>query len=108
MEHISSYVPRQATGFLADFKAFAMQGNIIDLAVGIVIGVAFNAIVNSFVADIIMPIIATIFGKPDFSAIVIGQVKIGNFITSVINFLIIALSVFVVLKFLMRKDMKSV
>lgn len=91
-----------ASGFVNEFKAFAIQGNLIDLAVGIVIGTAFNAIVTSLVADIIMPIIAMIFGAPDFTAIVLGQVKIGNFITSVINFLIIALSVFVALKFVMR------
>jgi len=88
--------------FLDEFKAFALQGNIIDLAVGIVIGTAFNAIVQSLVADVIMPIIAMIFGAPDFSSIVLGQVKIGNFITAVVNFLIIALSVFVALKVVMR------
>ncbi len=92
----------KAKTFLGEFKAFALQGNIIDLAVGIVIGTAFNAIVQSLVADVIMPIIAMIFGAPDFSAIVLGQVKIGNFITAIVNFLIIALSVFVALKFVMR------
>ena len=91
-----------ASGFVNEFKAFAIQGNLIDLAVGIVIGTAFNAIVTSLVADIIMPIIAMIFGAPDFTAIVLGQVKIGNFITAIVNFLIIALSVFVALKFIMR------
>lgn len=91
-----------ASGFVNEFKAFAIQGNLIDLAVGIVIGTAFNAIVTSLVADIIMPIIAMIFGAPDFTAIVLGQVKIGNFITSIVNFLIVALSVFVALKFVMR------
>ena len=91
-----------ASGFVNEFKAFAMQGNLIDLAVGIVIGTAFNAIVTSLVADIIMPIIAMIFGAPDFTSIVLGQVKIGNFITSIVNFLIVAVSVFVALKFVMR------
>lgn len=107
MDTIKQMVPSKAQGFMSEFKTFAMQGNVIDLAVGIVIGTAFNAIVTSLVNDVVMPIIATLFGKPDFSAFVIGQVKIGNFITSVINFLIIALSVFVVLKFLMKKDMKK-
>lgn len=88
--------------FFTEFKAFALKGNLIDLAVGIVIGVAFNAVVNSLVTDIVMPIIATIFGKPDFAAIAIGNVMIGNFITAVVNFLIIGLSVFVVLKFVLR------
>ncbi len=88
--------------FIAEFRTFALQGNLIDLAVGIVIGTAFNAIVNSLVADVIMPIIAMIFGAPDFSKIVLGQIMIGNFITALVNFLIIALSVFVALKFVMR------
>lgn len=107
MDTLKNMVPGQAKGFLGEFKTFAMQGNVIDLAVGIVIGTAFNAIVNSLVADVVMPIIAMLFGKPDFSELVLGQVKIGNFITSIVNFLIIALSVFVVIKFLMRKDMKK-
>lgn len=85
-----------------EFKAFALQGNIIDLAVGIIIGVAFNAVVNSLVSDIIMPIIATLFGKPDFSSITIGNILIGNFIGAVINFLIISLSIFVVIKYVLR------
>lgn len=100
-------VPGHAKGFLSEFKAFAMQGSVIDLAVGIVIGTAFNAIVTSLVNDVIMQLIAAIFGKPDFNAIMIGPVHIGAFLTNVVNFLIIALSVFVVLKFLMRKDMKK-
>lgn len=103
MEHISSFVPGQAKGFFSEFKAFAMKGNAIDLAVGIIIGLAFNAIINSLVNDIVMPLIATIFGKPDFSAIVIGQIQIGNFITSVINFLIIGLSVFMVVKYIFKR-----
>ncbi len=90
-------------GFLNEFKAFAMQGNVIDMAVGIVIGVAFNAIVTSLVGDVIMPLIAMIFGQPDFSSIVLGSVKIGNFINSVVNFLIVAFSIFMVLKFILRK-----
>lgn len=92
----------KASGFFSEFQAFAMKGSLIDLAVGIVIGTAFNAIVTSLVADVIMPLIAMIFGAPDFSAIALGQIKIGNFITSIVNFLIIALSVFVALKFVMR------
>lgn len=93
----------KTSSFISEFKAFALQGSVIDLAIGIVIGTAFNAIVASLVNDIIMPIIATIFGKPDFSAIVIGNIKIGSFITNIINFLIISLSVFLVIKFLMRR-----
>ncbi len=102
MDTIKNMVPGKAHGFVEEFKAFAMQGNLIDLAVGIVIGTAFNAIVTSLVADIIMPLIGMIFGAPDFTSIVLGSVKIGNFITSIVNFLIIAISVFVTIKILMR------
>lgn len=99
MEKITQLVPGQAKSFFGEFKAFAFKGNMIDLAVGIVIGTAFNAIINSLVNDVVLPLIATIFGKPDFSDIVLGQIMIGKFLTSFINFLIIALSVFLVLKF---------
>ncbi len=101
MENLKN-VSGRATNFIEEFKAFALKGSVLDLAIGIVVGTAFNSIVNSLVADVIMPIIAMIFGAPDFSALVIGQIKIGNFITSVVNFLIIALSVFVALKVIMR------
>jgi large conductance mechanosensitive channel len=85
-------------GFIEEFKAFAIKGNAIELAVGIVVGTAFNSIVNSLVGDVIMPSIGMIFGQPDFSAIVLGSVKIGNFINAIINFIIITLSVFVAIK----------
>ncbi len=101
MEHISK-VSGNTSSFIEEFKAFALKGNVLDLAIGVVIGAAFNKIVESLVADIIMPIIAMIFGAPDFNSIVLGSVKIGSFITSIVNFLIIALSVFVALKFIMR------
>ncbi len=101
MENIQN-IKGKADGFIEEFKAFALKGSVLDLAIGIVIGASFNKIVESLVADVIMPIIAMIFGAPDFSALVIGQIKIGNFITSVVNFLIIALSVFVALKVIMR------
>lgn len=95
-------VLNHSKGFIADFQAFAMQGNILDLAVGIVIGTAFNSIVQSLVNDIIMQAIAWAFGKPDFASLVIGPIKIGNFLTAIVNFLIIALSVFLALKFIMK------
>lgn len=84
--------------FIAEFKEFAIKGNAIELAVGIVIGTAFNNIVNSLVNDVIMQAIAMIFGQPDFSMIMLGSIKIGNFINAVINFIIIAVSVFVAIK----------
>mgnify|MGYP003462398417 CR=1 FL=1 len=108
MDNVINNIPTaKVGGFLSEFKAFAMQGNVIDLAVGIVIGVAFNAIVTSLVGDVVMPLIAMIFGQPDFSAIVIGSVKIGNFINSVVNFLIVAISIFLVLKVVLRKKIQQ-
>jgi len=92
----------KSKNFINDFKAFAMQGNMLDLAVGVVIGTAFNAVVTSLVNDIIMQAIAWAFGKPNFDAIVIGPIRIGNFLTAIVNFLIIALSVFVTVKILMK------
>ena len=95
-------VPERARNFFDDFKAFALQGSIVDLAVGFVIGTAFNAVVTSLVNDVIMPAVAGTFGKPDFTSIVLGNMKIGSFVTSILNFLIIALSVFITLKVFLR------
>lgn len=87
--------------FLQEFKAFAMRGNVLDLAVGMIIGSSFNAIVNSLVSDIISPVIGLFFNT-DFSALVIqvGDVAIGygSFLTAVVNFLINALTLFIVIK----------
>ena len=87
--------------FWAEFKAFAMRGNVLDMAVGVVIGSAFTAIVNSLVGDIISPVIGLFFNA-DFSqvGITIGDVTIGlgAFLNAVINFLIVAFVLFVVLK----------
>ncbi len=83
---------------LREFKDFLMKGNIVDLAVAFVIGVAFAAVVNSFVNDLVMPIIAMIIGKPDFSDLTFtinGAVfRYGAFITAVITFVAIAAAVF--------------
>jgi large conductance mechanosensitive channel len=70
------------------FRAFLLRGNIVDLAVGVIIGVAFGAIVDSLVKDVIMPLIGMIGGQPDFSEIKAGPVMIGNFLNAVIAFLI--------------------
>ena len=87
--------------FLEEFKAFAMRGNVLDMAVGVVIGSAFTAIVNSLVNDIINPAIGLFFNA-DFSdvGIHIGDVTIGvgSFINAIINFLIVAFVLFLVLK----------
>lgn len=98
-----------------EFKAFAMRGNVVDMAVGIIIGAAFGRIVSSFVADIIMPPIGLLLGGVDFSDLkavlkdpvmdaagnVVTQavsVNYGNFIQIVVDFLIIAFAVFMVVK----------
>ena len=73
---------------LKGFRDFITRGNVLDLAVGVIIGVAFSGIIDSLVKDIITPIIGMLGGAPDFSAIKIGSVGIGNFINAVIAFLI--------------------
>ena len=90
---------------LQEFKAFILRGNVIDLAVAVVIGAAFGAIVTSLVEDIITPILAAIGGQPDFSGITFtvnnSVFRIGSFLNSLIAFLIIALAIF----FLVLKPM---
>ena len=83
---------------LKEFKDFAMKGNVVDMAIGVIIGGAFGAIVSSVVEDLITPIIGAIFGQPDFSAITLGPIQLGNFINAVVNFLIIAICLFAVVK----------
>jgi len=79
---------------LKGFRDFVLRGNVVDLAVAVIIGAAFNAIVNSMVADLLTPLIAGAGGKPDFSFLVLhvgkGVVKYGNFLNAAISFLIIA------------------
>jgi large conductance mechanosensitive channel len=107
--------------FASEFKAFAMKGNVVDLAVGVIIGAAFGKIVDSVVKDLIMPIVGKIFGGLDFSNhfIVLGTLPpdykgpmtyealskagvalfaYGNFITVAINFLILAFIIFMMVK----------
>lgn len=87
---------------LNEFKAFIAKGNVLDLAVGIIIGAAFTAIVTSLVDDLIQPLIGLIIGGIDFSSwgFSVGEAKfaIGNFITAVIKFLIVAWVVFLIVK----------
>ena len=83
---------------IKEFKEFAMKGNVVDLAIGVVIGSAFGAIVTSVVEDLITPLIGSIFGQPDFSGIMVGPIALGNFINAVVNFLIIAVCLFAVVK----------
>lgn len=84
--------------FIHEFKQFAMRGNVIDLAVGVVIGAAFGKIISSIVADLIMPTIGLIMGVIDFKGITIGPIAIGNFIQTSVDFFIVALIIFLVVK----------
>ena len=105
---------------LKGFRSFILRGNVIDLAVAVIIGAAFVAITNSLVADVINPFIAAIFGKPDFSAIVwhihlfhplpgaapdanAGAIQIGKFLNSVISFFLIATVVYFAIVLPMQK-----
>jgi large conductance mechanosensitive channel len=106
-------------GMLQEFKAFAVKGNVVDLAVGVIIGAAFGKIVDSLVGDVVMPVVGRIVGKLDFSSmfIVLGDVPAGtamtldalkkagvpvlawgNFVTIAVNFIILAFVIFLMVK----------
>jgi large conductance mechanosensitive channel len=89
------------------FRDFILRGNVVDLAVAVVIGAAFGAVITSFVANIITPLIAAIFGQPDFSALTFtingSRFLYGTFINSVVSFLLIALAVYFVVVVPMNK-----
>lgn len=108
---------------LKEFRAFAIQGNALDLAVGVIIGAAFGKIVDSVVNDLILPLVAAIVGKPDFSDIMlplspvpagtaatyaaykaagVNFIGLGSFITILLNFLILAWIVFVIVQVVNR------
>ena len=88
--------------FVRDFRKFILRGNVIDLAVAVVVGAAFTAVVQSFANDVLMGFIGALFGKPNFNHVVMhvgrGNVAIGKFVTQLVNFLIIAFAVFVAVK----------
>lgn len=90
-------------GMLKEFQEFAVKGNAIDMAVGLVVGAAFGKIVTSLVNDIIMPPIGLLLGKVDFSSLAIHlnektAVKYGSFINTVLDFVIVAFAIFLVVK----------
>ncbi len=96
-------------GMLQEFKTFAMRGNVVDMAIGIVVGAAFGKIVSSFVADVIMPPIGLVLGGVDFANLTITlkaateeaaavTLNYGAFIQTVIDFIIIAFAIFVVVR----------
>ena len=86
-------------GLLKEFKEFALKGNIVDLAVAVIIGGAFGKIVSSFVGDVIMPLINPLIPGGDWRTLEVGPgVKIGSFLGNVLDFLVIALVIFMMLK----------
>lgn len=111
------------SSFWADFKAFAMKGNVIDMAIGIVIGAAFGKIITSLVNDLIMPALGGLLGAFNFTdlkvvlcqAVMNGEevvqpavtLNYGNFIQEIVNFLIIALSIFLVIRSFMKLRKKK-
>lgn len=105
-------------GLLSDFKKFAMKGNIVDLAVAVIIGAAFKEIVTSFVGDVLMPPIGYLVGGIDFTEIAFTLkegatpeesvvISYGKFIQTIIDFLIVAFSVFMVVKAYERSKKKE-
>ncbi|MDN5603835.1 large conductance mechanosensitive channel protein MscL [Rothia sp. HC945] len=80
---------------LKGFKDFIMRGNVIDLAVGVIIGGAFSTVINALVESVIMPAISMLVGSPNFDDfLVFGQIKVGVFLTAVVNFLLIAAALY--------------
>jgi len=103
---------------MKEFKTFVMRGNVMDMAVGIIIGAAFGKIVSSFVADVIMPPIGILIGGVDFSKIVVTlkdatettkavTLNVGVFINTIIDFIIIAFAIFMVIKGMNRLKKKE-
>jgi large conductance mechanosensitive channel len=97
-----TFIPRELITALGsiwlEFKAFALSGNMFDLALGFIIGTAFSKLVDSLAGDVIMQGIAAIFGKPDFRNLAIGPVRYGSFLTELLNFLLLATVLFMLVK----------
>ena len=79
---------------LKGFRDFILRGNVLDLAVGVIIGAAFGGVVTSLVKDVFTPLIGNLVGKPDFSAISYDHIMIGNFLNAAISFLLVATAVY--------------
>lgn len=98
---------KKGKGFLKEFKEFAVKGNVLDMAVGVIIGGAFGKIVTSLVNDIIMPVISLLIGKVNFENLKftkqlgemgVLEIPYGSFIQNLVNFVIIAFSIFLIVK----------
>ncbi len=101
--------------FISEFKEFAMKGNVLDMAVGVIIGGAFGKIVSSLVDDVLMPVVGMITGNVDFTSLAfqIGEgesaavLKYGNFIQNTVDFLIVAFCIFLMLKGINKLNRKK-
>lgn len=97
--------------FIKDFKAFAMKGNVMDLAVAVIIGAALGAIVSSLVEDIITPLLLTpalnAVGAKDIAELKWGEVKYGSFLAAIINFMVIALVIFSLIQAISKLQRKE-
>jgi large conductance mechanosensitive channel len=91
---------------LTEFKKFALRGNVVELAVAVILGLAFNAVILSLVDDVLMNIIAAAVGEPDFSELTFrlgdAVIRYGDFITAVVNFILIAFALFLIVKAINR------
>ena len=115
LEAKTEEISKKRRAFNDEFKKFINRGNVVDLAVGVIIGGAFTTIVNSLVSDILMPVLSLIGGGFDFTDLVwhvslfggeqTANIAYGNFIQNVINFLIVAFCIFVIVKIL--NDMRD-
>lgn len=90
-------------GFMAEFKEFINKGNLLAIAIGFVMGAAFTAVVNALVDNVIMPIVAIPFGKPNFDAALVvtindAQIRFGAFVTAAVTFLLVAFTLFLIMK----------
>ncbi|MFD2613416.1 large-conductance mechanosensitive channel protein MscL [Paenibacillus gansuensis] len=94
-----------------EFKAFALKGNVLDLAIGVIIGAAFGKIVTSLVNDLLTPLLGILVGGVNFSELAVkvgeAELKYGSFIQSVVDFLLVAGSIFFVMKLIVRKKKKE-
>ena len=102
-------------GFIKEFKEFAMKGNVMDMAVGVIIGGAFGKIVSSLVDDILMPLVGVVTGNVDFTKLqfafgegdLAATLKYGNFIQNTVDFLIVAFCIFLMLKGINKLNKKK-
>ncbi|MBO7118831.1 MAG: large conductance mechanosensitive channel protein MscL [Bacteroidaceae bacterium] len=96
---------------IKEFKEFAMKGNVMDMAIGVIIGAAFGKIVSSLVDDVLMPLVGMIVGKVDFTtlSVKVGEAELfyGKFIQNIVDFLIVAFCIFMVLKGINKMQRKK-